>query len=50
MGRLSDEERDRALAAFDEGVAALPERPHDGVRAELEEVRRSRRMGGRERR
>lgn len=47
MGRLTQEERERALAAFDRAIAEVPERPRDEVRAELEEIRRARRSGGR---
>lgn len=47
MGRLTDEERERALAAFDRGMAEVPDRPHEEVRAEREEIRRARRSGGR---
>ena len=49
MDRLSAEERDRALAAFDRGIAVVPERPREEVQAELDEVRRARRSGGRTR-
>jgi hypothetical protein len=35
LGRLSDEERDRALAAFDRAIARVPERPREDVQAEL---------------
>jgi predicted transcriptional regulator len=45
LGRLSDEERDRALAAFDEVTARLPDRPRADVEAELAEVTRARRGG-----
>ena len=47
LGRLSDEEREAKLAAFDRLVPAIPERPRDDVEAELTEVRRARRAGGR---
>lgn len=47
MGRLTDEERDRVLASFDRGIADLPDRPREEVEAELAEVARSRRGGGR---
>ena len=44
---LSEAERRRLLAAFDEHVPRIPERPVAAVEAELEELRRSRRAGGR---
>jgi hypothetical protein len=47
MGRLSDRERDQALAIFDRAVARLPDRPRAEVQAELDEVARARRAGGR---
>ncbi len=47
MGRLTDDERDRALASFDRAIAHVPDRPREEVRAELEEVARARRGGGR---
>jgi hypothetical protein len=47
LGRLSDEERDRALVAFDRGIAKVPNRPRDEVEAELAEIARARRRGGR---
>ena len=47
LGRLTDEEREEKLAAFDRFVPAIPERPRDDVEAELAEVRRARRAGGR---
>jgi metal-responsive CopG/Arc/MetJ family transcriptional regulator len=47
--RLTDDERTRALAAFDEAMARLPERPRDEVRAEIDELVRGRRGGGRRR-
>ncbi|MDH3745361.1 MAG: ribbon-helix-helix protein, CopG family [Acidobacteriota bacterium] len=46
-GRLSEVERLRLLAAFDEHVPRLPERPLAEVEAELQEIRRARRGGGR---
>jgi hypothetical protein len=49
MGRLSDEERDRAVATFDEAMALVPDRPRMEVRSELNEVVRARRSGGRRR-
>lgn len=47
LGKLSDEERRRALAIFDRVVSAIPERPRDEVEAELAEVRTARAEGGR---
>ena len=47
MGRLTEEERDRVVAVFDEVTEAIPDRRREEVTAELEEVRRARRTGGR---
>ena len=47
VGRLSEGERLRLLAVFDEQVPRIPERPLAEVEAELEEIRRGRRLGGR---
>ncbi|MDH3228126.1 MAG: hypothetical protein OEM67_13710 [Thermoleophilia bacterium] len=47
VGRLSERERLRLLAAFDEHVPRIPERPLAEVEAELEEIRQTRRAGGR---
>lgn len=47
MGRLSDDERVRLLAVFDEVVPAIPTRPAADVDTELAELRRARRAGGR---
>ncbi len=47
VGRLSEAERLRLLAAFDEHVPRIPERPASEVEAELEAIRRARRGGGR---
>ena len=47
LGRLSDEERDNALAAFDRAIVKLPERPREEVQAELDEIARARRRAGR---
>ena len=47
VGRLSEAERLRLLAAFDEHVRRIPQRPLAEVEAELEEIRRARRSGGR---
>lgn len=49
VGRLTDEERKRFLAAFDRTVRELPDRPRQEVEAELAEVARARRAGGRQR-
>lgn len=48
LGRLSEEERRRMLDTFDRVVPTIPDRPRDEVRAELEELRRARKEGGRE--
>ncbi len=48
MGRLSEVERIRLLGVFDEVVAGIPERPTADVDAELAEIRRARREGGRD--
>jgi hypothetical protein len=47
LGRLTDEERDRALAAYDRAIAEVPSRPRQDVQAELKELARARRRGGR---
>ena len=47
LGRLTEEERDETLAAFDEAIARVPDRPREEVQAELDAVARSRRTGGR---
>lgn len=47
LGRLSDAERAERLAAFDQLVPAIPDRPRSEVEKELDEVRRARRGGGR---
>ena len=47
VGRLSEEERVRLLAVFDEVVARVPDKPEKEVDRELESVRRARRGGGR---
>lgn len=46
-GRLTEAERLRLLAAFDEHVPRIPERPLEAVTAELEELRRARKTDGR---
>jgi predicted transcriptional regulator len=45
--RLSDEERERLLKTFDEVTASIPDRPRASVEAELTEIRRARKRGGR---
>lgn len=45
--RLSEAERLRLLAAFDEHVPQIPERPASEVERELADLRRARRGGGR---
>jgi predicted transcriptional regulator len=47
IGQLSDAERQRLLDAFDEFVPNIRERTDEDVRAELAEIRRARRSGGR---
>lgn len=47
IGKLSEQERLRALRAFDELVPKIPRRPLSQVVQELKEVRRARRAGGR---
>lgn len=47
VGRLTEAERRRLLGVFDEVVPAIPTRPQDEVDAELAELRRARRLGGR---
>ena len=46
VGRLSEAERLRTLAVFDEVLERIPERPIETVEREIEEVRRARRGGG----
>ncbi|MDQ8165301.1 MAG: hypothetical protein P3A28_06035 [Gemmatimonadota bacterium] len=45
--RISEAERTRMLAAFDELVSQVPPRPAGDADAELAEIRRARRHGGR---
>lgn len=45
--RLTDEERDELLAAFDETTASIPDRPRRDVESELAAIKRARRRGGR---
>jgi hypothetical protein len=47
VGRLSEEERLRMLAVFDDVIAQIPDRPVETVERELKAVRRARRKGGR---
>jgi predicted transcriptional regulator len=47
MGKLTDEEMDQALENFDRAIARLPHRARKTVEAELEELSRARRGGGR---
>lgn len=46
-GRLSEGERDRMLAAFDEAVRDIPDRTREEVDRELSGIRAARRIGGR---
>lgn len=46
-GRLSERERRHLLQRFDELVPKIPLRPASEVEAELAEIRRARRAGGR---
>lgn len=47
VGQLSEAERREALRIFDRLVPAIPPRPATAVDAELAELRRARRAGGR---
>lgn len=47
IGRLGEGERVRLLAAFDERVSKIPERPPEEVDREICAIRESRRTGGR---
>lgn len=47
VGRLSDDERGRLLAAFDDLVPSIPRRPAAAADREIAEVRAARRRGGR---
>ena len=47
MGKLSERERVRLLRILDEMAPKIPERPLSEVEAEIEEIRRARRGGGR---
>jgi len=46
-GQLSEEERQRMLQAFDDHLPQVPDRPIEEVDREIEEIRRTRRGGGR---
>jgi hypothetical protein len=46
-GRLSEQERQRLLRAFDDHLPQVPDRPIEEVDREIEEIRRTRRGGGR---
>ena len=47
IGMLSEKERVRMLRILDEMLPMVPERPIEEVEAELAEIRRARRGGGR---
>jgi hypothetical protein len=47
MGKVGESERLRLLKIFDELVPTFPKRPRKEVQAELREIRRARRHGGR---
>ena len=47
IGRLSESEIQRRLKIFDTLVPLIPARPQQEVDAELKEIRRARRSGGR---
>lgn len=47
VGRLTDDERERQLEAFDRLVPEIPERPASEVDRELSALRQARRHGGR---
>jgi predicted transcriptional regulator len=50
IGRLSESEKQRMLKALDEFMLRPPTRPQEEVEAELKEIRRARRHGGRKHR
>jgi predicted transcriptional regulator len=50
LGRLSEAERARMLSDFDRLVPAIPNRPAAEVEAELREIRKARKAGGRRQR
>jgi len=47
IGRLTEEEKCRLLRVFDEVTGPVPDRGRVAVEAELAEIRRARRAGGR---
>ena len=47
IGKLGEAERQRLLRDFDRLVSAIPESPAAATDAELEQLRRTRRHGGR---
>lgn len=47
IGKMSEQERQRMLKLFDTLVPLIPKRPQAEVDAELREIRRARRHGGR---
>jgi hypothetical protein len=47
VGRLSESERRQMLGALDRLLPGIPRRPLAAVQAEIREVRRARRKGGR---
>lgn len=49
LARMTDDERSRALDAFDRASARVPERPRAEVEAELADLSTARRGGGRRR-
>ena len=50
IGKLSESERLRMLKVFDAFVPLIPPRPQSEMDAELREIRRARRHGGRRKR
>jgi metal-responsive CopG/Arc/MetJ family transcriptional regulator len=50
IGRLSESEKQRMLKALEEFMRRPPTRPREEVEAELKEIRRARRHGGRKHR
>ena len=47
LGKMSERERARMLRIFDEVIPAIPARPLNELRRELNEIRLARRQGGR---
>ncbi|NNF29130.1 MAG: hypothetical protein HKO53_15795 [Gemmatimonadetes bacterium] len=47
IGRLTEAERDEALAAFDAAASRVTDRPQAEIDAELKELAQARRGGGR---